>query len=337
MPSATSASAASVASSSGSDAAAANRPRSNSSPSTSTRSAREREPDVAPSAERRLFVLREVGVVRERQALDRGEQTGETADRRPCLAARQLGDVRVQLLRHHRRAGGRVLGQVSEPELARRPEAHLFGHAGEVDEERGTRVEVVECVVPVGHSVDRVPHRLRRRRQRQRRSGDGARPERGRLGLRAGEGEPRAVALEHLDPREQMVAERDRDRPLQMRVRRHRRRCLALSAREQAERELPDRRGSLVARVLDVEPMRRHNLVVSGAARMDLAPDRPEQPLDRAVHVFVARLESDGSMSASRAIASASSSSSSSPAACRRSACRRVPWMSCGRFHSNMS
>ena len=37
--------------------------------------------------------------------------------------------------------------------------------------------------------------------------------------------------------------------------------------------------------------MRRHDLVVARAAGVDLAPDRPEQPFDRAVHVLVARFE----------------------------------------------
>ncbi len=60
---------------------------------------------------------------------------------------------------------------------------------------------------------------------------------------------------------------------------------------EQAERERPDRGACLVARILEVEPVRRYDLVVARAAGMDLAPDRPEQPLDRAVHVLVARFE----------------------------------------------
>ena len=42
----------------------------------------------------------------------------EPPDRRAGLAARELGDVGVQLLRHHRRAGRGVLGQAREAELA---------------------------------------------------------------------------------------------------------------------------------------------------------------------------------------------------------------------------
>ena len=98
-------------------------------------------------------------------------------------------------------------------------------------EEHGGRVEIVECEVAVGDGVDRVAHLVRGRRDRQRRPRERARAERRRRGLRRGEREARTVALEHLDPREQVVAERDRLRALQMRVARHRRRRLRFGAR----------------------------------------------------------------------------------------------------------
>ena len=114
----TSASAASVASSSGSDAAAASRSRSNSSPATSTvERARARRATSRRAREHRRLVLLEVAVVRERQALHRREQPGQPADRGARLAARELGDVRVQLLRHHRRPRRGRLGQPREAEL----------------------------------------------------------------------------------------------------------------------------------------------------------------------------------------------------------------------------
>ena len=55
--------------------------------------------------EDRLLVLLQVAVVRQRQALERGEQPGEVADQPAGLAARELGDVGVLLLRHDRRPG----------------------------------------------------------------------------------------------------------------------------------------------------------------------------------------------------------------------------------------
>ena len=106
-PRATSASAASVARSSGSAQAAASRSRSNSSPRDEHRERAERARDVGARGEDRRLVLLQVAVVGERQPLDRREQPGEPADRRARLAARELGDVGVQLLRHHRRARSR--------------------------------------------------------------------------------------------------------------------------------------------------------------------------------------------------------------------------------------
>ena len=50
--------------------------------------------------EDRLLVLLQVAVVGEREALERGQQTGEVADKATGLAAGELGDVGVLLLRH---------------------------------------------------------------------------------------------------------------------------------------------------------------------------------------------------------------------------------------------
>ncbi len=183
----------------------------------------ERARDVAARGEHRRLVLLQVAVVRERQRLHRREQAGQAADRRARLAACELGDVGVQLLRHDRRPGRRFLGKPREAELARRPEHELLADPREVDEERRGRVEVVEREVAIGDRIDRVAHRVRRRRERQRRAGERAGTERRRCRLRGREREPRAVALEHLDPREQVVADRHRLRPLQMGVPGHRR------------------------------------------------------------------------------------------------------------------
>ena len=123
----------------------------------------ERAGDVAPRREHRRLVLLQIAVVRERQSLHRRQQTGEPADRGSRLAARELGDVRVQLLRHHRRAGRRVLRQPGEAELRRRPEHELLADAREMREQHRGRVEIVEREVAVRDRVERVPHRIGRR------------------------------------------------------------------------------------------------------------------------------------------------------------------------------
>jgi hypothetical protein len=88
--------------------------------------------------------------------------------------------------------------------------------------EDGGRVEVVEREVPVGHRVDRVPHLTRRRGQAERRARERSGAERA-LGRRRGGGcEARPVAVEHLHPREQVMAEGDRLAPLEVRIARER-------------------------------------------------------------------------------------------------------------------
>ena len=107
-----------------------------------------------------------------------------------------------------------------------------------------------------------------------------ARPERG-------EREPGAVSLQHLDPREQVVAERHRLRALQMRVARHRRGGVLFGAREGRVREGDEHCVRFRARIRDVEAERCRDLVVPRAAGVDLPPDVTELALDRRVHVLV--------------------------------------------------
>ena len=74
------------------------------------------------------------------------------------------------------------------------------------DQHRG-RVEVVEGEVAVGDRVDRVPHLALGRVEPEGRARERARTEAARRGRVARRGEPRAVAVEHLDPGEQVVPE----------------------------------------------------------------------------------------------------------------------------------
>ena len=83
------------------------------------------------------------------------------------------------------------------------------------------------------------------------------------------------------------MADRHGLRALEMRVARHRRLRLGLGPFEHGLRERGDRRAGLGARIGDVEPERGRDLVVAGAAGVDLPPDLAEQPLDRAVDVLV--------------------------------------------------
>ena len=154
-------------------------------------------------------------------------------------------------------------------------------------EEHRRGVEVVEREVAIGDRVDRVAHLTWRGRELERRSGERARTERA---LRSGLGsrrEARAVAVEHLDPGEEVVAEGDRLRTLEVRVAGHHRLRLGLREREDDERERVDRLARLRAGVEHVQAERGCDLVVARATGVDLAPDVAEQPLDRRVHVLV--------------------------------------------------
>ena len=168
--------------------------------SASARRAARRTPAACPPAGR--------GRTRAEALHDR-EQAGQPPDHRARLAAHELGDVGIELLRHHRRARRRRLGQAHEAELARRPEDELLADPRQVREQHRARVEVVEREVAVGDGVERVAHLLaRRRRQRQRRARERAGAERRRRRRRVAAGEAHEVALEHLDPREQVMADR---------------------------------------------------------------------------------------------------------------------------------
>ena len=251
----------------------------------------QRAGQVGSCSEDRCLVLLQVAVVGERQALHGREQPGQPADRRAGLAAHELGHIRVQLLGHHRRPRRDVLPERGEAELARRPEDDLLAEPREVNEAERHGVEVVEREVPVRDRVERVPHLAGRRRERQGRPGEGACSERALTRGGRGRAEPAEVALQHLDPREQMVADGHGLGALEMRVAGHRRLRVGLGAVQQDSCERRDCRARLGTGVGDVEPERRGDLVVAGAAGVDLPADIAEQALDRRVHVFVAGLD----------------------------------------------
>ena len=242
---------------------------------------------VAARREHRLLVLLQVAVVGERQALHRREQAGQPPDRRAGLAARELGDVGVQLLRHHRRAGRRLLRQPHEAELGGRPEHELLADPREVDEAARSR---------------RRGSRARSRGRRRRRASSASCSGGGAAAASSRRARPRRAGSRRPAPRRSGTA-RGRGRASRPRRAGGGRASPAARAggacsRASASRPPPRRRSStaranarsprrLRARVLDVEPQRRRDLVVARAPGVDLPPDLAEQPLDRRVHVLV--------------------------------------------------
>ena len=153
-------------------------------------------------------------------------------------------------------------------------------------EHRG-RVEVVEREVAVGDCVDRVRHLVGGRVDPERGARERARAERARSRGGSHRREPCPVAVEHLDPSEEVVPERHRLPALEVGVAGHQRVRLGLREREGDERERVDLLVRLRARVGDVQSQRRRDLVVAGATRVDLLTERPEEPLDRRMDVLV--------------------------------------------------
>ena len=119
------------------------------------------EVDLVDRVEQTLLVLLQVAVVRQRQALERGEQAGEVADQAPGLAAGQLGDVGVLLLRQHRRAGGERVVEHGEAELLGRPQHPLLADPREVHAHEREIEQRLGHEVAVAHRVERVVEHLR--------------------------------------------------------------------------------------------------------------------------------------------------------------------------------
>ena len=137
-------------------------------------------------------------------------------------------------------------------------------------------------------------------------------------GLAPGVGEAPPVALEHPEVRQQVMAEVDGLRALQVRVAGHRpwprARAPARAAPSSAPR--PSRRRRASRRLAREHRQVGDDLVVARAGRVQPAPDRPRQlrqaPLDRHVDVLVVRARTGSARSASSAATASSPASSAS-------------------------
>ena len=312
------------------------------------REGRQQDRELVDLVEDRLLVLLQVAVVREREALERGEQAGQVADETPGLAARELGDVRVLLLRHDARPRGVGVVQAHEAELLGRPEDDLLGEPREVDgEHRGDEGELGDDVAR-GGAVDRVLDRTvepqlggdGRRVQPERRAGERAGAVRREGGARVPVDPALDVAQQRPGVREQVVrraapaaraaggcgpASARRRRPWP--ARRARRRRRARGRRARAPRRRRYIRTSVAIWSLRDRPAR--------SLPPRSAPARSISPRSSAVCTSssssTGRKSPAATSARSRSSAStmpSSSSSDSSPAACRTRACATEPEMS---------
>ena len=257
--------------------------------------------ELGDRVEHGLLVLLQVAVVRERQALERGEQAGEVADQAARLAARELGDVGVLLLRHDRRPGRERVVQLHEAELARRPEDDLLGEAREVDADLAVDEGELGDDVAARGRVDRVLGGARRSRARSRRAAG-----RARASCRRGRRRRRATPMPARDQSRRRSRSRTSGQACASRwcasstgcaccrwvrpgmTARRVRRGLRGDRVDELDHESRDRR----AVVTQVEAHERGDLVVAAAARAELAAelgagDADEPALEGGVHVLV--------------------------------------------------
>src|SRR4026208_495664 len=73
------------------------------------------------------------------------------------LAARQLGDIRILLLRHDRAAGCKGVVERHVPDLARRPPDKLLAKARAVHRTHRAPIERSEDEVAIGNRIHAVP------------------------------------------------------------------------------------------------------------------------------------------------------------------------------------
>ena len=346
VPSATSHSARSVAALDSASAAAAMRSGTNVAVSIIPADGDEGQRDLVDRVEQRLLVLLEVAVVGQREALQRHQQPGQVADQPPGLAPGQLGDVRVLLLRQHRRPGGVGVVEAGEAELVARPQHPLLADAGQVDAEQGQVEQRLGDEVAVADGVERVgehageAERLGRRRRidRQRRAGERAGAEGRHVEALDGRHEAVDVAGQRPAVGQQVVGQQHGLGPLDVGVAGQVGVAGRLGPGQQHVLQVDDEAGDVDQLALAPQPQVRGHLVVAAARGVQLGAGAAGQlgdpALDGGVDVLVALGEGErpaaisSSTTSSAASTASSSSTSSSPARPSPPTWAREPWMS---------
>ncbi|KGX79133.1 hypothetical protein Y033_5379 [Burkholderia pseudomallei MSHR435] len=260
---------------------------------------RERRHAVVERGEPRGLVLLQILVVAERQRLQERHQAHRVADHRRRLAAHELRHVGVLLLRHDRAAGAVAVRERDEAELLARERNELLRQPRQMDHQiRRVRAEFDE-VVAVGHRIDAVqrglPEAQPRRRapavDRQARAGRRTGAERALVGARERVDEAAAVALEHHHVSREPVRVIREFGALQVRVRWHHERVVALAVLEDRALQRVDRVHQLARRAHEIEALRARLLIVAAARGMRFLAELAELVDQQRLEVHVDVLE----------------------------------------------
>ncbi len=221
--------------------------------------------------EHRFFVLLQILLVRARQALEQHGEALRVREQPRALAARQLEEVGVPLLRQQRRAGRKAIRGREPAERGRAEEHEIFGEPREMHAEEPGGIQVLEREVAVAHGVERVqgdaresePRGERRAVVTQGRPRHRAGSERQAVRGLARLGEPLLVARERFDVREPPVREPHGLRGLQVRVGRAREIAGAARLADERPLQLAHALDRAVAELHDVHAEERRDLVVA--------------------------------------------------------------------------
>ncbi len=266
---------------------------------------REHQADLVEGVEEGLLVLLQIAVVRERKALERGEDAGQMPDQPPRLCAHQLGHVGVLLLGEHRAPRRVSVVENREAELLGRPHDELLTEPGQVNPEQ-RQVEQRLCdEVPVGDRIEGVlepcaeaevgGHRVGVERQRRSCESSGAERRHVEPGERVEE--PVEIPGERPSVSKQVVREKNRLGPLHVGVPGQVGVFSGLSSCEEDSLQADDLVGHPVQLATRIETQIRRNLVVAAPPGVELGTDVPrhlgDPTLQRRVDVLVAGLEDE--------------------------------------------
>ena len=245
----------------------------------------EGEREIVDRQEHRLLVLLHVLAIGQRQALQHHEKLHQRPDGLSRLAAHQLGRIGIALLRHDRAAGGEGIAQGHEAEALAGPEYQLLGEARKMGGEDGAGGQELDGEVAGRNGIHGIGHRPREaeRGGRGRRvdgkagAGERAGAERAFVQAAAAIGEASAVARQHLDIGQQMMAEGDGLGDLKMGEARHDGRRMLLGPIEEGLGQLDELGVEPVDGLAQPEAEIHRHLIVARAGGMEPPGRRADQ------------------------------------------------------------